>query len=70
LTRALALRRDTFDRNPQLTELGVNLGRALCASGDFTGALQAVRRALEHNPDAGAARQLLPAVTERNCTRQ
>lgn len=70
LTRALALRRDTFDRNPQLTELGVNLGRASCASGDFAGALQVVRRALEHNPDAGAARQLLPAVTERNCTRQ
>lgn len=70
LMRALVLWRDTFDKNPQLTELGVNLGRALCASGDLAGARQVVQRVLKHNPDARAARQLLSAVTERNCTRQ
>jgi Flp pilus assembly protein TadD len=69
-TRALALWRDAFDRNPQLTELGVNLGRALCGSGDVAGARQVAQRVLEHNPDAGAARQLLAMVTERNCTQR
>jgi tetratricopeptide (TPR) repeat protein len=47
LTRAVALWRPAFAKNPQLTELGVNLGRALCADGDHTGARQVLQRVLQ-----------------------
>jgi Flp pilus assembly protein TadD len=69
LTRAVGLWREAFDRNPQLTELGLNLGNALCTSGDLAGARQVLQRVLEHNPDAGAARRLLAAVSDRSCGR-
>ena len=69
LTAALALWRTAFDKNPQLTELGINLGRGLCQVGDAVGARKVVERALAHNPDSDAARQLLPTLTDTACTR-
>jgi Tfp pilus assembly protein PilF len=63
LTRALAIWREAFDKNPQLTDLGLNLARGLCAAEDADAARQVVRRALQHNPDAGAARQLLSELS-------
>ena len=68
LARAVTLWRPAFAKNPQLTELGVNLGRALCADGDPTGARQVLQRVLQHNPDSSTARQLM-AVTESHCRR-
>jgi len=67
LPQALALWRDAFDRNPQLTELGLNLARGLCTAGQADAARQTVKRALEHNPDAAAARTLLSELSASSC---
>jgi hypothetical protein len=43
--------RNAFDRNPQLSELGVNLSRLLCDTGDADEARAVLQRVLKHNPD-------------------
>jgi len=67
LTRALALWRDAFENNPQLTDLALNLARGLCTTGDAKGARQVVERALRHNPDSRAATGLLAALSDTAC---
>jgi tetratricopeptide (TPR) repeat protein len=67
LSRALDLWRTAFDNNPQLTDLGLNLGKGLCDAGDTIGARQAVQRALQHNPDSRPARQLMTTLTDSVC---
>jgi Tfp pilus assembly protein PilF len=69
LADALELWRDAFDRNPQLTDLGMNLATGLCADGNAGAARQAVERALQHNPDSGAARRLLSELHDTACGR-
>lgn len=70
LAEAIALWRDAFVRNPHLTELGLNLARAECDVGDVTGARAVLQRALAHNPDSSAARQLLASLNESACPRR
>jgi Tfp pilus assembly protein PilF len=70
LRRALDLWDTAFEKNPQLSEAGLNLANGLCAAGDSSGAEQAVRRVLTHNPDSGAARTLLADVTGGRCSRK
>jgi tetratricopeptide (TPR) repeat protein len=70
LQDAIALWQETFDRNPHLTDLGLNLARGRCASGDASGARAVVQEALAHNPDSGAGRQLLSALSGNACGRQ
>jgi tetratricopeptide (TPR) repeat protein len=41
--------RNAFDRNPQLSELGVNLSRLLCDTGDADEARAVLQRVLKHN---------------------
>jgi Tfp pilus assembly protein PilF len=68
LVITLAIWRGAFDKNPQLTDLGLNLARGWCAAGDGDAARQVVQRALQHNPDASAARQLLSELnSEASC---
>jgi Tfp pilus assembly protein PilF len=67
LNRALDLWRPAFDKNPQLSELGVNLGRGLCATGDAAGAMSALQRVLKHDPDLELARQALAEIEKRRC---
>ena len=66
LQQSLGLWRTAFDDNPQLSELGVNLGNALCALGDANGARAVLHRVLKHNPDMGLARSAL-AIAVRGC---
>jgi Flp pilus assembly protein TadD len=67
LNRALDLWRPAFDKNPQLSELGVNLGRGLCATGDAAGAMSVLQRVLKHDPDLELARQALAEIAKRRC---
>jgi hypothetical protein len=67
LAQALALWRPTFDKNPQLSELGIDLATALCGTGDSEGARAALRRVLTHNPDLAIARQALADLTTARC---
>jgi hypothetical protein len=69
LTQSLALWRTAFETNPQLSEIGVNLSRALCAQGDASGAATVLQRALRHNPDLTIARQALAEITKTGCRR-
>jgi predicted CXXCH cytochrome family protein len=69
LTQSLALWRAAFDTHPQLSEIGVNISRALCAQGDATGATTVLQRVLRHNPDLGIARQALAEITKTGCRR-
>ena len=66
LGAALELWRDAFAENPQLSDLGINLAKGLCAAGDESAARDVVRRILEHDPDSGPARALLAS----GCTGQ
>jgi hypothetical protein len=68
LQQALELWRNAFDKNPQLSAIGVNLGRALCGIGDADGARAALQRVLRHNPDLAIAREALADVMQRGCT--
>lgn len=67
LRQSLELWRTAFDNNPQLSEIGVNLGRGLCAVGDADGARAALQRVLKHNPDMGVARIALAEIAQRGC---
>ena len=69
LTQSLALWRAAFETNPQLSEIGVNLSRGLCAQGDAAGATTVLQRVLRHNPDLGIARQALAEITKTGCRR-
>jgi hypothetical protein len=70
LRHALELWRDAFARNPQLSDLGLNLANGLCAVGDADGARAVAARVLEHNPDHGATRTLLRHLTDGSCPQQ
>jgi Tfp pilus assembly protein PilF len=70
LTRAIELWRPAFDKNPQLSELGVNLANGWCATGNAAAARQVLQRVLQHNPDLGVARALLSDATDARCTRR
>jgi predicted Zn-dependent protease len=70
LRQALDLWRNAFDKNPQLSAIGVNLGRALCGMGDADGARAALERVLKHNPDLAVARQALTDVAQSGCARK
>ncbi len=67
LRHSLELWRTTFENNPQLSEIGVNLGRGLCVVGDADGARAVLQRVLKHNPDMGVARQALAEIAQRGC---
>jgi hypothetical protein len=68
LRHALDLWRTTFDRNPHLSAIGINLGRALCGIGDADGARSALERVLRHNPDLPIAREALAEIVQGGCT--
>jgi hypothetical protein len=70
LRQALELWRDAFARNPQLSDLGLNLANGLCAVGDAEGAREVASRVLVHNPDHGATRTLLGHLTSGSCPQQ
>ena len=70
LMRAIELWRPAFDKNPQLSDLGVNLANGLCAAGNAAAARQVLERVLQHNPDLGAARALLSDATDAGCARR
>ena len=70
LRKALDLWRKAFDNNPQLSEIGVNLGRLLCGTGDAAGARATLQRVLTHNPDLAIAQQALAEVAQRGCARK
>jgi Tfp pilus assembly protein PilF len=67
---AVDLWRTAFQKNPQLSEIGVNLGRELCEIGDAEGARAALQRVLTHNPDFPVARQALADVAQSGCPRK
>ena len=67
LSQSLELWRTAFDKNPQLSEIGVNLGKGLCAVGDADGARATLQRVLKHNPDMGVARSALAEIAQRGC---
>jgi len=67
LKQALELWRTTFQNNPQLSEIGLNLGRGLCAVGDADGARAALHRVLKHNPDMELARSALAEIGRDGC---
>ena len=64
LQKALQLWGDAFERNPQASEVGVDLAIGLCAAGDAAAADRVVQRVLRHNPDFGRARHLLKQTAE------
>ncbi len=70
LKDAIGLWQQTFDRNPHLTDLALNLARGRCAGGDASGARAVLQKALAHNPDSAAGRQLLSALSGNACGRQ
>jgi len=70
LSRAIDLWRPAFANNPHLSDLGLNLANGLCAAGDATAARQVLERVLKHNPDHGAARDLLSETSDARCTRR
>jgi Tfp pilus assembly protein PilF len=67
MRQALDLWRAAFDKNPHLSEIGVNLGRGLCGVGDAEGARAALQRVLTHNPDLALAREALADVAQTGC---
>jgi predicted CXXCH cytochrome family protein len=57
--RALALWRETFQRAPWRSSIGMNLARLTCNLGNGDEATQSLRRVLQFNPDFPQARQFL-----------
>jgi predicted CXXCH cytochrome family protein len=60
--RALTLWRDTFQRAPWRSTIGINLARLTCNLGNGEDAKQSLRRVLQFNPDFPEARQFLHAL--------
>jgi hypothetical protein len=65
-----SLRAMELNTHPQLSEIGVNLGRVLCGIGDADGVRAAIARVLTHNPDLAIARQALADIAQRGCVRK
>ena len=59
LADAVRLWQDAFRRAPGRSNIGMNLARAFCGSGQFNDARNYTMRVLEFNPDYGAAKDLL-----------
>jgi predicted CXXCH cytochrome family protein len=57
MARALSIWRPAFALHPDASELGLDVALALCKSGNWKDAEDAVRTVLEHNPDFEPARQ-------------
>jgi predicted CXXCH cytochrome family protein len=62
MTRALGVWRPAFERHPDASELGVDVALAMCKSGDWKDAEEAVQTVLEHNPDFQPARDIGAAL--------
>ena len=62
MRQALSVWRPAFERHPDASELGVDVALAMCRSGDWKDAEEAVRTVLEHNPDFLPARQVGAAL--------
>jgi hypothetical protein len=56
---AVKLWQSAFDRAPGKSEIGMNLVRIFCGSGQFDAARNAVLRVLRFNPDLSSARKIL-----------
>jgi tetratricopeptide (TPR) repeat protein len=70
LAAALTLWRAAFDKNPYLTALGINLARGLCDTGNGDEARAVAQRALRHNPDSSATRQLVSELATTGCVKR
>ena len=70
LAAALDLWRPAFDKNPYLTALGIDLARGLCDSGNGNEARRVAERALRHNPDSAATRQLVSELATNGCVKR
>jgi Flp pilus assembly protein TadD len=67
LAQSLTLWRAAFATHPELSEIGINLGRGLCLQGDAAGATAVLQRVLRHNPDLGIARQAIAEIAKTGC---
>jgi predicted CXXCH cytochrome family protein len=63
--RALTLWRDTFQRAPWRSSIGMNLARLACNLGNGEETTQSLRRVLQFNPDSPEARQFLQGLENR-----
>ena len=70
LAAALNLWRAAFDKNPHLTALGIDLARGLCESGSGDEARAVAQRALRHNPDSSATRQVVSELATNGCVKR
>ena len=70
LAAALDLWRPAFDKNPHLTALGIDLARGLCDTGNGNEARRVAERALRHNPDSSATRQLVSELATNGCVKR
>jgi predicted Zn-dependent protease len=68
LAAALDLWRPAFEKNPHLTALGIDLARGLCDTGNK--ARRVAERALRHNPDSSATRQLVSELATNGCVKR
>jgi predicted CXXCH cytochrome family protein len=60
--QAIQLWQNAFQRAPGRSQIGMNLARLLCQTGQFQGTRDAVRRVLRFNPDLTSAKMLLHAL--------
>lgn len=67
MREAVTLWRPAFERNPYLSEIGINLATALCATGDTPEARAALQRVLTHNPDLVMAHHALADLGTHGC---
>ena len=65
LRKALALWQGVFERNPGLSEAGVNLAAGLCQAGETARARQTLIEALKYQADFGRARAMLRELESR-----
>ena len=59
---AIKLWRAAFERAPGKSEIGMNMARLLCETGQLEPARKAVLRVLRFNPDLGPAKKLLASL--------
>jgi Tetratricopeptide repeat/Cytochrome c554 and c-prime len=60
--RAIPLWQNAFERAPGRSQIGMNLARLFCQSGQFKDARNSVLRVLRFNPDLGSAKMMLNAL--------
>jgi Tfp pilus assembly protein PilF len=65
LRKALALWQGVFERNPGLSEAGVNLAAGLCQAGETARARRTLIEALKYQADFGRARAMLRELESR-----